>query len=110
MDIWRWEHKRKVSVDQYGTATYEVVVTDKLEAADSNSAKAKATRLVNKHDPTVKAYPDKWKSAWHPAIEQFASARDMHFTAFTKRPFYPGIDISQFQDPDWMEELRIEKL
>ena len=110
MGIWRWQYRRKVSVDQYGIPTYEIVAKGELDVANDDAAKSQATRLVKKHDPTIKAYPDKWRTAWNPAIEQFAVARDMHFTAFTKSPLYTSIGARESQDPDWMEELRIEKL
>ena len=110
MSIWKWEYTRKVSVNQYGTPVYETVGKDEIEAATADAAKAMAVRLVKKIDPTIKAYPNKWRSAWYPCIYQFATAKDMHFTAFTKRPFYGIIDTRDSLDPWWKEEIRIEQI
>lgn len=109
MPFWKWEYTRKVSVDQYGTPVYKTIEGDLFEAKHDEAAKTIVTRLIKKIDPYVKSYPKKWVSAWSPCPYQFATARDMHFTAFTKRPFYGDPEISKNLDPWFREQIRIEK-
>lgn len=108
--MWQWKYTRKVSVDKYGEPTYEQVAQGEFEATDTNIAKSKATRIVKKIDPLIKAYPDKWKAAWMPEIGQWSRAKNMTFTAFTKRPFYPFNELHMIYDPWHREEILIEQI